>query len=93
MLAGFGPKTTRALADVGIRTLEALRARDPYELYRELKRRDPAVSLNFLYAILAAQDGCDWREVQRTRRTEIALRLDERPDRLAAEIPRGRPVR
>lgn len=66
-----------ALAALGIDTLEALRARDPIELYRDLKQANPKVSLNFLYAILAAIEGCDWREIQRNRRTEILLRLDE----------------
>jgi DNA transformation protein len=76
-LPGFGPKTTAALAAVGVRSLADLRSRDAYDLYRELKGRDPLVSLNFLYGILAAQEGCDWREVQRHRRTEILLVLDE----------------
>jgi hypothetical protein len=62
---------------VGISTLEALRARDTYSLFRELKDRDPRMSLNFLYAILAAQERGDWREIQRTRKAEILLRLDE----------------
>jgi DNA transformation protein and related proteins len=76
-IPGFGPKSIGALVAVGITSVDALRARDPYELYRQLKVRNPNVSLNFLYAILAAQDGCHWREVQRTRRIEILLRLDD----------------
>jgi len=54
-----------------------LRARDPYDLYRQLKEIAPGVSLNMLYAIFAAIEGCHWRDVQRERRTEILLRLDE----------------
>lgn len=77
VLPGFGPKTTSALAAVGVSTLDGLLARDPYELYGDLKAADPTVSLNFLYAILAAQEGRDWREIQKTRRTEILLKLDE----------------
>lgn len=77
VLPGFGPKTTAALAKVGVTTIEALRARDPYDLYRDLKRNNPAVSLNFLYGLLAASEGIHWRDVQRTRKTEILLRLDD----------------
>lgn len=77
VLPGFGPASSRALAAVGVTTLSALRGRDPYKLYGELKARDSKVSLNFLYGILAAQEGCDWRVVQRTRRAEILLALDE----------------
>ena len=77
VLPGFGPKSSSALAAVGVTTLAALKRRDPYRLYGELKARDPRVSLNFLYGILAARDGIDWREVQKTRRTEILLALDE----------------
>jgi DNA transformation protein len=46
-------------------------------VYRELKQRDPATSLNFLYGLIAAVEHCHWREVQRTRRTTILLRLEE----------------
>jgi DNA transformation protein and related proteins len=76
-IPGFGRKTREALLEVGIASLDALRKQDAFDLYRRLKERDPRVSLNFLYAILAAQDGSHWRDVQRSRRTEIILRLDE----------------
>ena len=77
VLPGFGPKTSSALARVGIKTHAALRARNPYELYRELKGRDASVNLNFLYGIIAAQEGCHWREVQKSRRLDILLVLED----------------
>lgn len=77
VLPGFGPKSTQALATIGIHTLEELQARDVYEVYRRLKEEVPGTSLNFLYALIGAVEGRDWREVQRSNRTETLLRLDE----------------
>jgi DNA transformation protein len=76
-LPGFGPKSADALRRIGIDSLEELRARDVYDVYRQLKATAPGTSLNFLYALIAAREGSDWREVQKQQRTEILLRLDE----------------
>ena len=76
-LPGFGPKSTQALASIGIHSIEELRSRDLYEVYRMLKETVPGTSLNFMYGLIAAVEGCDWREVQRLKRTEILLRLDD----------------
>jgi DNA transformation protein len=77
LIPGLGPKSTAALDALGIRTLEQLKQRDLYRVYAKLKARDRAVSLNFLYGMIAAVEGVHWRDVQRERRTEILLRLDE----------------
>ena len=76
-MPGFGPRSTAALASIGIASLEELRRRDPYEVYAALRKRVPGTSMNFLYGILAAVEGGDWREIQKNRRTAILLRLDE----------------
>jgi DNA transformation protein len=77
VLPGFGPKSTAALAVVGVHSLADLEKRDPFAVYRALKERVPGTSLNFLYALIGAVEKRDWREIQRTRRTEILMRLDE----------------
>ncbi len=77
LVPGFGPKSSRALATVGITTLAQLRMLDPYEVYARLKQELPGTSRNFLYGLIAACEQTDWRVVARTRRTEILLRLDE----------------
>jgi len=74
---GLGPKSSAALQAIGIRTLAQLKRRDVYTVYARLKTRDPTVSLNFLYCLIAAVEGVHWRDVQRQRRTAILLRLDE----------------
>ena len=38
----------------------------------------PATSVNMLYALVGAQEGRPWREIQQERRTELLLQLDER---------------
>jgi DNA transformation protein len=73
---GLGPKSRALLAEVGVATPEALRARDVFELYAEIKARWPAASRNLIYGLMAAQEGRDWREIARERRTEVLLRLD-----------------
>ena len=55
----------------------AMESCDPFEVYAHLKKIDPGTSRNFLYGLIAVQEDLDWREVARTRRTEILLRLDE----------------
>ena len=52
-----------------------MKARDAFEVYGALKARWPGASRNLLYACWP-QEGGDWREIARERRTEILLRLD-----------------
>jgi len=49
VLPGFGPKSTQALAKIGIRSIEDLKGRDLYDVYRLLKESAPGTSLNFMY--------------------------------------------
>lgn len=72
----LGPKSRAQLARLGILTLEQLRARDPYEVFAAVKANWPGASRNLVYALMAAQEGRDWREIARERRTEVLLRLD-----------------
>lgn len=75
-LKGLGPRSIAMLERVGITSAEALRNSDPLELYLRLRAAWPGTSLNMLYALIGAQEGRDWREIQRERRTELLLRLD-----------------
>lgn len=77
LLPGFGPKSSQALASIGIHSIQELKSRDLYDVYRQLKEKVPGTSLNFMYGLIAAVEGRNWREVQRLNRTEILLRLDE----------------
>ncbi|MEP7244247.1 MAG: TfoX/Sxy family DNA transformation protein [Gammaproteobacteria bacterium] len=85
-LKGLGPKSAAALRRIGIATIEQLRERDAFEVYALLKANGPGTSVNFLYAIIGAIEDVQWREVKRTRRTEILLRLDQGPGHAAAVL-------
>ncbi len=65
------------LAGIGIQTAELLRARDPFEVYGELKAVRTGVSLNMLYGLIGAVEDRPWRDVARADRTMILLRLDD----------------
>ncbi|HWP18510.1 MAG TPA: TfoX/Sxy family DNA transformation protein [Burkholderiaceae bacterium] len=73
----LGPRSRELLARAGVHTHEELVREDALELYVRLKALDARVSLNMLYALVGAQEGLDWREVQRERRTELLLRLED----------------
>lgn len=74
-LKGLGPKSAVWLARAGIITTEQLLAADPFELYMQLRLLEPAVSLNFLYAIIGAQKDLPWQVVARSHKQEIFERL------------------
>lgn len=76
-MKGLGPKSSAALRDVGIETVEQFRAHDPFRLYAMLKAKHADTSLNFLYAIIGAQEDVHWQEIKRSRKTAILLRLEE----------------
>lgn len=76
-IPGLGPKSMSVLNSAGIFGLEQLQASDAFDLYARLKPVTPGLSINFLYALLAAQSGLQWQQVQRERRTEILMRLDD----------------
>lgn len=76
-MRGLGPKSRAQLAALGVHSLNDLRAQDAIDLYARLKQQWPGAGMNLLYALIGAQDDLDWREVARSRRTELLLRLDD----------------
>lgn len=76
-LQGLGPKSRAMLQAIGIVELEQFMTADAFVLYAQLKSVFPTTSLNFLYAILGAQNNCHWQDIKNTRRLEILLRLEE----------------
>jgi len=74
---GLGPASVAMLATMGVCTLEELRAVDVFDLYHQLKQRHSSVSRNLLYALIGAQENRDWREVARSDKTSILLRLEQ----------------
>lgn len=76
-MRNLGPQSRAWLAGLGIHDTETLRRADPYRVYARLKAQGAPVSLNLLYALIGAIEDRDWREVQRTERSGILLRLDD----------------
>ena len=76
-LKNLGPRSAEVLGRVGVHTVEQLRQADALELYVRLRAAWPATSVNMLYALVGAQEDRPWREIQRERRTELLLQLDE----------------
>lgn len=75
-MRGLGPTSLAWLAELGIYQATDLQAVDVFEVYRQLKQRHTKVSRNLLYALIGAQENRDWREVARSDKTTILLRLD-----------------
>ncbi|WP_162254400.1 TfoX/Sxy family DNA transformation protein [Pelomonas sp. Root1444] len=73
---GLGPRSREQLAAIGIDTPDRLRSCDAFDAYARIKARWPGASRNLVYALLGAQEGRDWRDIARERRTEVLLRLD-----------------
>ncbi len=76
-MRNLGPKSRAWLAQLGIQDLDALRRHDPYRVYARLLESGVPANLNLLYALIGAVEDRDWREVQRTERSGILLRLDD----------------
>lgn len=68
-LRNLGAKSEELLAQVGIRTVEQLRARGAVQTYVDLRRAKVANSMNMLWALSGAlepwPEGTHWREVAR----------------------------
>jgi DNA transformation protein len=76
-MLNLGPKSRAWLTELGIFTLAQLRQHDAFVVYAQLKAKQPAVSLNLLYALLGAQQGLHWLQIKREQRSDILLRLDD----------------
>jgi DNA transformation protein len=73
----LGPQSRAWLAGIGIDTPGQLAAQDPFEVYARIKAAQPRASLNLMYALIGAVGGRDWREVARSERTGILMRLQD----------------
>lgn len=66
-LRNLGPRTEHLLAEIGIHSVDALRARGALEAYLDVRRAGGTQSLTLLWALVGAlepwPEGRDWREV------------------------------
>lgn len=75
-LPGLGPKSEEQLQRLGFDNVETFMAHDPLTIYQAYSSAY-GKNLNALYAIVGAQQGCDWRQIKRTRKTQLLMRLDD----------------
>ena len=76
-MRNLGPRSRTWLARQGVHDLDGLRRHDPFRLYARLLAGGVPANLNLLYALIGAIEDRDWREVQRSDRSSILLRLDD----------------
>jgi len=76
-LNSLGPKSAAMLADVGITTLAQLRECGAIAAYLAVKRAHAGASLNLLYGLVAALESGDWRAVQRERKLELLMAVED----------------
>ena len=86
-LRNIGPKSAAQLRQVGIRTIEDLRAVGSLEAFVKLKRAGFKPSLNLLYSLEGALLDCHWQQVPEERRSELILAADA----ASAALPKSQP--
>jgi hypothetical protein len=86
-LRNIGPKSAAQLRQVGVRTLDDLRAVGSLEAFVKLKRAGFKPSLNLLYSLEGALLDCHWQQVPDERRSELILAADA----ASAALPKAQP--
>ena len=75
-LRNLGPTSAAWLRDVGISTLRDLEDGGPVFAYLQVKRRNPKVSLNLLWALAAGLQNRDWRELTEAERQRLRSEIE-----------------
>ena len=86
-LRNIGPKSAAQLRQVGVRTLDDLKALGSLEAYVKLKRAGFKPSLNLLYSLEGALLDCHWQQVPDERRSELVIAADA----ASAALPKAQP--
>lgn len=86
-LRNIGPKSAAQLRQVGVRTIDDLRALGSLEAFVKLKRAGFKPSLNLLYSLEGALLDCHWQQVPDERRSELILAADA----ASAALPKSQP--
>ncbi len=76
-LPNLGPKSAAMLHAAGIRNLTQLRKLGAIGAYVQVKQQHAGASLNLLYALVAALEAGDWKQVQRERKLELMLAVED----------------
>lgn len=75
-IRNVGPKSAAWLRQVGVRSLDDLRALGVVPAFMKVRRAGFRPSLNLLYAMEGALLDCHWQDVPEARRSELLLHVD-----------------
>jgi hypothetical protein len=84
-LLNIGPKSAAWLRQVGIRTLDDLHRLGPIDAFLKVKRAGFRPSLNLLYALAGAIEGCHWASLSAERKNELVVEANAREEAAAAQ--------
>lgn len=76
-IRNIGPKSEDWLLEIGVGSLRDLRALGATAAFAAVKRNQRRASLNLLYALEAALQGIDWRELSPHDKATLRLRAGE----------------
>lgn len=86
-LANLGPKSARVLVAAGIGSLAQLRRLGAVAAYAQVKRHEPGVTLNLLWALEGALSSLPWQTVAKEHRTSLLLALEQHRDTSSSVEP------
>ncbi|HEY1067939.1 MAG TPA: TfoX/Sxy family DNA transformation protein [Pirellulales bacterium] len=76
-LPNLGPQSRVWLSEAGIGTVAELERLGAVVAYRLVKQCRPRASLNLLWALAAALQGVDWRELSAATKSRLLRELDD----------------
>jgi len=77
-LKGLGPKSERCLNEIGIFTLDNLKAAGPVRAFVRMRDKGSIKpSLNFLYAMVGAIENVHWVEIAQHEKGKLLMALDD----------------
>ncbi len=83
-LQNIGPKSAAWLRQVGVRTLDDLKALGAVGVFMKVKRAGFRPSLNLLYALAGAERGCHWTALSADDKSALVLDASARDDAIQA---------
>lgn len=83
-LQNIGPKSAAWLRQVGVRTLEDLKALGAVGVFMKVKRAGFRPSLNLLYALAGAEQGRHWATLSPEEKNALVVDASARDDALQA---------
>ena len=83
-LQNIGPKSAAWLRQVGVRTLDDLKALGAVGVFMKVKRAGFRPSLNLLYALAGAERGCHWAALSADDKNALVLDASARDDAIQA---------